>query len=550
MARLDRLGPAKEIAQIGATIGREFAHEILAVVAKKSEPELAASLDRLLQAGLLFRQGQPPHATYLFKHALIQDAAYGNLLRGRRQQLHADIARSVSAHSPTLANVQPETVAHHLTEAGLSVEAIQYWLAAGQLASARSAYVEAVAHLERGLRLTATLPEGQGNEQQEFSFQVALGAALVAMKGYASVDAERAYLRARDLLDKRGETERIEEALTGLQIVWYNQGEFVNAANAGRRMVSIAETRADKILSCVAHRSVAGPSFMLGDFQSAFFHARASVGDFDPKLHSGLASRFGHDIGVGATGQYCIATLARGDFVASAKARVQAIELAEQSEHTNTIAYALYYAGVLPASMARDMDALKERATGLVDFASRHALPQWVAWGSNFLAPCFLNVGEPEAAIEASRKAIAACDQLGNKAFRPLFLSFLSEALFATGRIGDANETLSSAMAFAGRSKEHWYLAGLCVCKGAFETVQGSKELAEISFRRALEIAHQQGARLFELRAATNLARLMRAQGQRDDARDLLLPVYRWFSGGFEARDLEEAKELLDQMAA
>ena len=549
MARLDRLGAAKEIAQIGASIGREFSYDLVAAVAKKEESELVASLDRLIQAGLLFLQGEPPHSTYLFKHALIQDAAYGTLLRGRRQQLHADIAGAMSIGSPSLENLQPETLAHHLTEAGLITEAVKHWLAAGKLASARSAYIEAVAHLEHGLRLITGSPDQEASRQEEFSFQVALGAALLSAKGYASGEAEQAYLRARDILDSCGETKRIEEALTGLQMVWYNQGAFANAAGAGRRMVGIAETRSDKTLSCVAHRSVASPSFMLGDFKSAVFHGRTAVADFDPELHAGLASRFGHDIGVAANVQWCTASLVVGRFAESAQARLDALGLAERSQHTNTIAYSYYYADVLPAAIVRDFSALGERARRLVDFASKNNLPQWVAWGSNFFSPSLLDAGRPEEAISASQEAIAACERLGNRAFRPLFLSYLSTALLAAGKLADSDEMFSRAIAVGNETGEQWCKTDLYICKSSLELAKGDARLAEDSLRQALETARMQGALLFELRAATRLARLWRDQDKGQQARDLLAPIRGLFGEGFDTRDLNEAKALLDELA-
>jgi len=288
---------------------------------------------------------------------------------------------------------------------------------------------------------------------------------------------------------------------------------------------------------------------MLGDFKSAIVYGRAAVADFDPKLHAGLASQFGHDIGVAANGQYCIATLVMGCFAQSAQVRADALGLAERSQHTNTMAYSYYYADVLPAAIVRDFGALSERARRLVDFAGKNNLPQWVAWGSNYFSPCFLDANRPQDAVDASQEAIAACERLGNKAFRPLFLCYLSAALLAAGRLADADKTISGAMTVADETREQWCKTDLYICKSSLEMANGSARLAETSLGQALETARMQGARLFELRAATRLARLWRDQDKRQKAHDLLAPIYSRFTGGFDTRDLEEAKALLDELA-
>jgi predicted ATPase/class 3 adenylate cyclase len=546
MARLDRLGPAKEVAQIGAAIGREFSHALLASVVPKSEAELGSALDRLLEAGLLFRRGVPPHVTYLFKHALVQDAAYGTLLREPRRTLHARIAEALEGRFPEVAQSQPELLAHHCTEAGLIKRAIDYWLMAGQLATAQSAYVEAIAHLRKGLELTTS---SKGKENQEINFQLGLGAALIATKGYASVEAEVAFLRARQLLLEVKDVARMEEALHGLQMVTYNRADFNKSLSFAEQELQLVEQRDDSSALCAAHKNMAASFHSMGRFDTGFLHAEKAVALLRRGFPGSDVKRYAHDFGIAAMGYYALLAWHHGLFATSADAAQSALMAAEQSKQTNTGAYGRHFAGALRAAVLADMSMLKTRTNALLTFAQEHQLPQWIAWGTCYLGCVLADEGRAAEAVDKVREGLARCEQLSNKAFRPLFLSFLARAHAATGKTGEAVLTLEDAIALAEATGERWHVAELLRNKGALcETTGSNNEVAEECFRQAVTTAREQGSQCFELRAATSLARLWRDQGKRTEAGDLLAPVYGWFTEGFDTLDLKEAKALLDEL--
>jgi predicted ATPase len=290
MARLDRLGPAKEVAQVGAAIGREFPHALLASVVGKPEADLAPALDRLIVAGLLFRQGVPPQATYLFKHALVCDAAYGNLLKSKRQRLHERIAEALEERFPGRAELEPEMVAHHCARAGLIDKAIRYWRAAGKRAAERSASAEAVRHLTRALESLETLPETSERTLRELELLTMIGPALIVVKGYAATEVKQAYDRARGLCLQVGEeAPALFSVLQGLWGYYNMRREFSTALELGKQCLTLAQRSQDPALCVVAHRLVAGTLFWLGDLASARDHAERGIALYDPKEHRSLA---------------------------------------------------------------------------------------------------------------------------------------------------------------------------------------------------------------------------------------------------------------------
>ena len=316
MARLDRLGPAKEVAQIGAAIGREFSHALLAAVVRKPEAELGSALDRLVAAGLLFRQGVPPHATYLFKHALVQDAAYGTLLRGPRQALHARIAAAIETRMPERVEREPELLAYHYAEAGQPDTAAGYWLAAGRLAARRSANSEAVAHLTRGIAAVRGLPETVERNRQELALQLALGPALLSSRGFGDAEASAGYQRAAELARRLGDDRDRFAATWGLWI-------SIRASSASDHMrlrlqylgemVEAAERTGDAELLLQAHHSSWSTRIWNGEFASASEHVRSGLALYDPERHRHHALMYGgHDPGVCGKGQGAVALWALG----------------------------------------------------------------------------------------------------------------------------------------------------------------------------------------------------------------------------------------------
>jgi tetratricopeptide (TPR) repeat protein len=305
MARLDRLGAAKEVVQIGAATGREFSHALLASVVRKPEAELASALNRLVEAGLLFRQGMPPHATYLFKHALVQDAAYGTLLREPRRMLHTRIAETLENEFADIAESQPELLAHHFTEAGLIEKAAGLWGKAGQRSLARSALVEATEQLKRALEQIATLPSTVALRRDEIRFQVALINPLMHVKGYAAPEPKAATERASLLIEQAealGEPpENSLPLFSVLYGVWATNLLAFNGdvlSELAAQFLTLAEKQGATGPLMVGHRLMGTSLMHTGDFVEGRDHLDRAIALYDPAEHRPLATRFGQDVGV------------------------------------------------------------------------------------------------------------------------------------------------------------------------------------------------------------------------------------------------------------
>ena len=305
MARLDRLGPAREVAQIGAAIGREFSHGLLAAVAGRPEAQLNSALDRLLSAGLLFRQGVPPHATYLFRHALVQDAAYGTLLREPRGALHARIAEAIESQFAEIAESQPELLARHGTEAGLIEKAAGLWGKAGQRSLERSALVEAVTQLTRALAQIAALPATPALRREQIKFQVALLTPLMHVKGYAAPETKAAEERARLLIEQAEALgEPPEDPLLLFSVLYGFWGANVVAFNGdvsrnlAAQFLALAEKQGATVPLMIGHRLMGRSLLETGHIAEGRAHFDQAIALYDPAEHRPLATRFGQDVGV------------------------------------------------------------------------------------------------------------------------------------------------------------------------------------------------------------------------------------------------------------
>ena len=347
MARLDRLGAApKEVAQVGAVLGREFAYELIELVALRDERELQAALGRLSDAGLLFCRGTAPHASYLFKHALVQDAAYSTLLRGRRQELHVRVAAALEEHFADLVERQPELLAHHLTAAGNSERAVDQWLKAGRYAAAKFTYLEAIAHFKRGLGLLHSLPESQARDGREIALQLALGLCVFATGG--SVEAKPPYLRAHELAAGSGEPYQRFEALYGVWQSTFISGEVSAASPLSERLIGMAEREGDDGLRLQAHHSGWATRYWAGDSAKAREHADVGRRLYDPKKHASHRLVYGgHDPGVCATWVAAQAEWMLGYPVKGLASITASLALAEQIAHPFTLCLALTNATVV-----------------------------------------------------------------------------------------------------------------------------------------------------------------------------------------------------------
>jgi predicted ATPase len=557
MARLDRLGGSKELAQIGAAIGREFSHELLLVVACRPEAKLEMQLDRLIRAGLLFRQGVPPDATYFFKHALVQDAAYSLLLREPRRHLHARIAETLESKFSEIAENKPELMARHCAEAGDIEKAAALWGKAGQRSAERSALVEAAQQLRCALDLIATLPGTPALRREEIKLQVELITPLLHVRGYAAPETRAAVDRARLLMEQAEEIGEPPEdplllfsVLYGLwvaSLVGFN-GEVTRELAV--QFLALAEAQSATGPLMMAHRQMGLSLLHTGDIADGRAHLDRAIAFYDPAEHRHLATRFGQDVGASTLAWRSLALLLLGYPEAALADTGQALKIGRDSAHAATLTYVLnfsvfqhVYCGHFAAANALidEFNILKDQIGSV----------SWGGWGLALRGCVLAGTGKAAEAVQDIASGIAANRSRGNTMWTPLFLSYLAGANAEIGQFNAARTNIREAMTAVETTKENWYEAEINRVAGEIALLETEPDAAkaEAHFARALEIARRQQAKSWELRAAMSMARLLCAQGKREGARDILAPVYGWFTQGFDTLDLREARLLLEELA-
>jgi predicted ATPase len=557
MARLDRLGPAKEIAQVGATIGREFSHELLASVVPKSEAELGLALDRLIQAGLLFRRGVPPHATYLFKHALVQDASYGTLLREPRRTLHARIAEALESQFAEIAESQPELLAHHCTEAGLTEKAAGLWGKAGQRSLDRSALVEAMVQLNRALAQIATLPGSPALRRAQIEVQVALANALMHTKGYsapetkASIDQARLYIERAEALGEPPEDPLLLfSVLYGFFVMNYVAFNGDVICDLSRQFLTLAEKQKTIIPFMIGHRIMGISLLFVGDVTDGRAHLEQAIALYDPAVHRSLATRFGQDVWVTVLSWRALALWVLG-YPEAALADIRVVlNDAREIGQAATSMFALANT-LITHICCGNYAAAKAQADNLVGLACEKGALMWRVYGQ-ILQGCVLGLsGKSSEAVELLTSGINGARSTGARLIMPWYLSHLAKTYADRGQFDDAWDCIGEARTAAEQAKERWCEAEIHRTAGeiALKSPEPDRTKAEVYFERALAVARQQQAKSWDLRAAMSMARLWRDQGKRDEARELLAPIYGWFTEGFDTRDLKEAKALLGELA-
>ena len=548
LARLDRLTGTREVAQIAATLGRQFSHELISAVAEMPQPRLERALEQLMRAELVFRRGTPPDATYTFKHALVQDAAYSTLLRPRRQQLHGRIATTLERQFPEIAAAQPEFLAQHCAMAGLVEKAIEYWDTAGRLAVQRSTMAEAAAHFGKALELIASLPNSPQRRSSELSLQLALAGAVTAAKGWASPQAGEAYARARELCREAPEGAQIAIALGGAHVFLHNRAEIRAAHQVANELAALSEHRNDGDTKLITHRTLGVSHLFLAEFSRALHHLRQALNFYNetehrpPKL-TPLDVRVSCESFVAWT----LLLLGQAD-QALAQSRC-ALAWARELSNPHTLAFALHVNCVFH-QLRGDGANLAERAEELVALATEQGFPHFVGTGTCFRGWAMLAVGGSiEDAISTMRWGLATKRATGAEIKVPYYLGLLAEAHRRANRIADGMSLLHEALELVERTDERWYEAELYRLMAEALITKSDRYDAERWLCRALRTAQKQGARLWEVRAATSVARLWRDQGKRTEARELLAPIYGSFTEGFDTRDLKEAAALLAEMA-
>jgi class 3 adenylate cyclase/tetratricopeptide (TPR) repeat protein len=549
MARLDRLAPVREVAQIGAVAGREFHYELLHAVAGMPRERLEDALGQLVRSELIFRRGESPHAVYIFKHTLVRDAAYASLLKSRRAHLHAAIANALEQQFAEIAQTQPETLAHHLTEAGLIEKAIRYWLQAGKSAAQRSANLEAIAHLQRGIELTDRLP-AEGRDRSELDFQLVLGPCLIATHGPAASTAVATFARARELC------EQLEEPPEYLQVMFWQatvrvvRGELPEALEAIAGLPSAAEAHGNRpaLINGIRGRG------MILMFMGRIVEAREAL---ERAIELFNASEEADKMGARAAGQDAgVSTLVLmawvfwilGQVDAAVARMSAALERADAVQHAHTHAYAWYYASVLCA-LRGDPTIAKGYAERCLTISEQHGFRQWLGLARAIRDICAAVLDDSAGRLDEVKTALDEYQRAGYQLGLTAQLVLLCPVFLLRNEPEAALELIDHGLWIVNHNSERFFEAELYRLKARALLMRGAPDAeAESLLDQALQTARSQQARSLELRAATDIARLWIKQGKRAGARDVLASVYGRFDEGFETRDLKEAKAVLAEL--
>jgi predicted ATPase len=549
MARLDRLGTAKGLAQLGAVIGRQFAYALLREVAEGDDATVQRELGRLVEAELLYQRGQPPHALYRFKHALIQDTAYQSLLKLTRQQVHQRIAQVLEIRFPDIAETQPELLAHHYTEAGLGRQAMPYWQRAGERAIERSAHVEAISHFTRGLDVLKTLPDTPERTQHELMLYTAMGVSLRATRGLGAPEVGQVYARARELCQQVEETPQLFPVLRGLWEFYELQGALPTARQLGEQLLALAQRVQEGELLLVAHNVLGDTLLWLGECAGARAHLEQGMALYNLQQHRAHAFLYGYDSGVHGLSLKAVALWYLGYPDQALRSLHGALTLAQELAHPFSLAFALDFADWLH-QLRREGQAVQERAAALITLSADQGFPFWGACGTILQGWALAEQGQSAEGMAQMYQGIAALRATGAELQRPYYLALLAEAYGQARQADEGLRVLAEALTAVHTTGERQHEAELYRLKGELllkRDVSDEQE-AERCFRQAVDVARQQQAKSFELRAAMSLSRLWQQQGKRTEAYALLAPIYDWFTEGFDTADLQEARALLEEL--
>jgi len=545
MARLDRLPKLREVAQMGAVLGREFAYEMLRAVVALDEPQLQSSLEQLVADELLYQRGRLPRSRYIFKHALIQDAAYQSLLNRTRQECHKRVAQLLEEQFPESVQSHPELVAHHYTEGGAPQQAIEYWQKAGERAREQSANLEAIAYFSKGIETLETLPDNDERARRELALQLSLGHANIVAKGHGSIGAEAAYTRAQILTEKVGDASDLVPALFGL---WrsYVVGRTLDETNrVAQQLRRISEQKRETELEVVANYTAGFTALCMGNPADARSYLEKSIAQYTPSQGSSNIYRAAQDPGVACRGYLAIAEWLLG-YPDRARSLVQqSVDLAEQYNDRFSLAYALSYIGATVHQMcATDKQTPIERG---LEIATKDGYNLWILYASAQRANLRVETLGTESALTEFRERIDLILKAGVYLNTPYFMTLLARGYQRAGRIAQGLQILDEAQQSTEARRENWWQAEIHRMRGEILLSRSIDDVADaqVCFHQALDISRHQQARSLELRAATSLARLWKRQQKGDDARKLLGGCHAQFTQGFDSADLREAAQLL-----
>jgi class 3 adenylate cyclase/predicted ATPase len=550
MARLDRLSPVKEVAQIGAAIGREFTYRLLAAVAPISGMALQSALEQLTRAGLIFSRGEPPDSTYVFKHALLQDAAYASLLRGRRQELHRRIADALEEQFAELPETQPQLMAHHLAQAGLTELAIDYLRKAGQRANESSANAEAIGHLKLALELLQSLPDGPEHKRKALDLQAMLAQAMIAGRGYAAPETREILLQAKALTDEHTEVSQKCTILYGIWASYYVAGDVAMQQKAASEFLAEVERHDDTASLCLSHRTLGTTYVQMGEFATARQHLERARELYDPEHHSQSKYLYGQDIGATALSYLCWTLWHLGYVDEAIAVAGEATKRAEALSHPFTLAYTICHARGMMDIFRRCADETRSYANTVISICTEHDFPFWAAGGRILDGWAIACQGKPDEGIEKLDEGLAAWRQTGARLWLPIFLALKAEAHAKAGRSDTALNTIEEALAISDETGERWALAEVLRIKAGLLRATGRAAADEVEklLVKSLETGQHQQALSWQLRTACDLSRLWQEQGRTQEALRLLQSTYDEFIEGFGTADLIEAAALLESL--
>lgn len=546
MSRLDRLGSAKTVAQIGAVIGREFSYEILAKVAGLPEEQLKEELYRLVDSGLLMSRRSSAVLVYAFKHALVRDAAYSSLLKKGQVSFHARIARTLVEEFPETAESQPEVVAHHFQAAKDVDNAVHYLVKAAKLSARRSGFVEAIAQLEDALRLLGTQERSRVRVRQELRIYLALGGINAEVRGFSSAECGRAYTTALELCRELGDAPETFSVLSGVGGFEITRASFEKCRALAEECLSRAALQQSRPPFIMGHLLLGGTLFLTGEFTAARKHLQEAISLYeqDQMSHRGKQVLYVQD--QKSTGLcYLALTLAvLGHVDSGLRAAENGLNHSRSLGGPHTINYSLcYLAAVL--HFRRDWREALRRATESLELAREQGFATWIGISQLVRGASLISSGEYEEGLKDIRSGMKAYSGIEAVAYQPFGLSILAKGLIAGGGFDEALEVLGQALAMIEKTGERFYLGELLRLKGEAFGRKGNPSEAEYWLREAIELSRQQEAKLFELRSAVSLCRLLDQPRKETVLREILEPVYNWFEEGVDAPDLQDARALL-----
>jgi class 3 adenylate cyclase/tetratricopeptide (TPR) repeat protein len=546
IARLDRLGAAREVAQVAAVLGREFSYRLLCAVSPLAEPELQTALRQLVDGELVYPRGLPPEATYVFKHALIRDAAYGSMLRSTRRQYHGRIAEILIERMPHVTESQPELVAHHLTEAGRIRPAIDRWREAGRRSLRRSANKEATLHLARALDLLVAQPHSPERDREELELQLELGSATLAAHGWESSEGLRCLARARELCLADGDERERFPVLWGFWLIHNVRAEVSAWRETAAKLLAIAERHGDPAMLLQAHHASWGNP-ALGDFASQLEHVARGLAHYDPTEHSRLAPQYGgHDAGVCGHCHRAIALWATGYPERAEESLTAALTLAEKIEHPQSKVHALVFRCWLSAFGSNWPETLRSAEAALA-LSTALGVPTFVTMAALMRGYALVGLGEAADGLAEMRRALETSSV---QLFLTTYGALYAEALHLADATDEALAILDDALPTMEERGERLWKANALALKGDLLLARRLQTDAEVWYRDAIEVARAQSAKMWELRAATRLARLWHREGKTHEARELLAPIHGWFTEGFGTKDLKDGKALLEELSS